>query len=253
MTTTPEQVRAGLGIVATAASSDLRAAAEQEETPSTLRSVLFAAAPIVIAEYGSAAAALGAEWYEELRDAAALIDQITQPFRPRLVVPATEDQIAATVAKTTEDLYDLEQGASAKVIDFEEARQRILKDITAETEQAVAEALRQTVRQNVAEDPNAAGWRRFARPEACKFCLMLAARGAVYTESTARFAAHGAVMAGQRKGGNCMCIAGPAFGGPEAWAEATPMQYVASRKKRTPKQSAQLRDYLNSNFPDSPG
>lgn len=251
--TTPEQVRSGLQIVTTAASSDLRAAAEAEEAPATLRAALFAATPLVIAEFGSAAAALGAEWYEELRDTAALVGQITRTFRPRLILPATEEQIAATVAKTTEDLYSLERDTSARVIDFEEAKQRILKDIADETEQAVANALRQTVTWNVAEDPDAAGWRRFARPEACKFCLMLAARGAVYTEATARFAAHGALMAGQRKGGNCMCIAGPAFGGPEVWSEATPMQYVASRKKRTPKQSAALRDYLNQNFPDAPG
>lgn len=60
-------------------------------------------------------------------------------------------------------------------------------------------------------------------------------------------------MAGGRKGGNCMCIAGPAFGGKEIWAEATPVQYLASRKKRTAKQKAALRKYLNSNFPDAPG
>lgn len=253
MPTTPDQVRSGLQIVATAASSDLRAAAEAEETPAGVRAVLFAAAPLVVAEYGTAAAALGAEWYEELRDAAELLDQITQPFRPRLVLPERDDQIAATVATVSKDLYDLEQGTPAKVIDFETAKQRILDDIADSVQQEVAIAMRETVTQNATEDPDAGGWRRFARPEACKFCLMLAAKGAVYTERSARFAAHGAVMAGGRKGGNCMCIAGPAFGGKEIWAEATPMQYLASRKKRTAKQKAALRDYLNENFPDAPG
>ena len=251
--TTPDQVRSGLQIVATAASADLRAVAEPQETPASVRAALFAAAPVVVAAYGSAAAELGAEWYDELRDAAALLDQITSPFRPRLIIPDRDDQIAATVATVSEDLYDLEQGTSAKVIDFESAKQRIIDDIADSVEQEVAIAMRETVTGNTADDPDAAGWRRFARPEACKFCLMLAAKGAVYTEASARFAAHGAVMNGGRKGGNCTCIAGPAFGGQETWAEATPMQYMASRKQRTTKQKAALRDYLNENFPDAPG
>lgn len=253
MATTPDQVRSGLQIVATAASSYLRAAAEAEETPAGVRAALFAVTPIVVAEYGTAAAALGAEWYEELRDAAALLDQITSPFRPRLIIPERDEQIATTVATVSEDLYDLEQGASAKVIDFETAKQRIIGEIADSVQQEVAGAMRETVTQNATEDPDAGGWRRFARPEACKFCLMLAAKGAVYTGRSARFAAHGAVMAGGRKGGNCMCIAGPAFGGKETWEQATPMQYLASRKKRTAKQKAALREYLNENFPDAPG
>lgn len=253
MAPTPDQVRSGLQIVTTAAGSDLRAAAEAEETPAGVRAVLFAAAPLVVAEYGTAAAALGVEWYEELRDVAALVGQIATSFTPRLVVPERDDQIAASVAKISKDLYDLEHGVSAKVIDFESAKQRILDDVADSVEQEVATAMRETVTQNATADPDAGGWRRFARPEACKFCLMLAAKGAVYTERSARFAAHGAVMNGGRKGGNCMCIAGPAFGGQETWAEATPMQYLASRKERTAKQKAALRNYLNSNFPDAPG
>jgi hypothetical protein len=247
MATTPEQVRHGLQLVATAASAELKTAAEQQEDPQTLRAILFAATPILAAEYGAAAAALGAEWYEDIRDTAAALGQVTRVFRPRLIIPAREEQIAATVAGLTADLRD---AVDATIIDFEQAKQRILADVADSVEQEVATALRETVTTNVAADPDAAGWRRFARPGACKFCLMLAAKGAVYTERSARFAAHGAVMSGGRKGGNCMCIAGPAFGPHE---EATPMQYVASRKKRTAKQKAALRDYLNENFPDAPG
>jgi hypothetical protein len=80
---------------------------------------------------------------------------------------------------------------------------------------------------------------------------MLAARGAVYTERTARFAAHGAVMAGGRKGGTCMCVAGPAYV-PSA-PRASAMQYLASRRKRSAADKAHLREYLNHNFPDARG
>lgn len=248
MATTPEQIRSGLHIVADAAAADVAAAAEQAETPSDFRAVLFAVAPAAVAAYGPAAAALGAEWYEELRDAAAAIGDITRPFVPTLVLPETEDKVKAIVATASVDFSDRPE---AEVVDFEEAKARILRDIEDATRANVAEAMRQTVVENVTADPDASGWRRFARPGACKFCRMLADRGAVYTRDTVRFAAHGAVMPGGRKGGNCMCFAGPAFGKPDE--EATALQYAASRKKRTAKQRAALRKYLNENFPDAPG
>jgi len=248
MTATPEQIRAGLHQVSAAAQGEVQAATEAAQTPSDLRAVLFAAAPLVAAEYAVAGAALGAEWYEDIRDAAAALGQVTTRFVPRLVVPDRTEQVKATVASLTTDLRDQ---PSAKVIDLVEFRQRIVDDVNAAIELEIANAQRETVTSNVAEDPDAVGWQRFARPEACKFCLMLAARGAVYTAATARFAAHGAVMADGRKGGNCMCVAGPAFGVPDD--EASPMQYLASRRKRSAKQRAQVREYLNENFPDAPG
>jgi hypothetical protein len=207
---------------------------------------LFAATPLIINDYTSGSSALALDWYEELRDAA----RVAQRFSPRPLVLVTDDEIAAIVAETTAALHDIERGIEK---DIEAALAESLELLEAEIEEEVAAAFRDTMTGNVSADPAAVGWRRFARPEACKFCLMLAARGAVYTEATARFAAHGAVMGGNRKGGNCMCIAGPAFGGKETWAEASPMQYVASSAKRTAAQQATLRDYLNKNFPDAPG
>lgn len=246
---TPSQVRRALGLVAGAAAADLQAvgvAAAQSGSPSEIRAALFAATPLIVGEYTAGSSALALEWYDDLRDAA----QVLQRFSPRPLVLVTDDELAAIVAETTGALYDIQRG-------IEEGLQAALTEslelLEAEIVEEVAQAFRDTVTGNVANDPAAVGWRRFARPEACKFCLMLAARGAVYTESTARFAAHGAVMNGNRKGGNCMCIAGPAFGGTDAWTEATPMQYVASSTSRTPAQQAALREYLNANYPDAPG
>lgn len=85
-------------------------------------------------------------------------------------------------------------------------------------------------------DPEARGWRRNTAPGACQFCRMLADRGAVYREDTARFAAHD----------HCACTVSPAWDdGPEADVN----QYVASQRSRTPDQQAQVRDYLNANYP----
>lgn len=221
-------------------------AAARSGSPSETRAALFAATPLIAAEYTTGSSALALEWYEELREAA----EAVQRFSPAPLVLVTDDDLAAIVAETTSALYDIERGIEE---DLEAALTESLELLEAEIVEEVAQAYRDTITGNVERDPEAVGWRRFARPEACKFCLMLAARGAVYTEATARFAAHGAVMSGNRKGGNCMCIAGPAFGGKEIWAEATPMQYVASQSKRTPAQQAALREYLNTNFPDAPG
>lgn len=245
MATSPDDVRRGLLTLTGAAKADVRAVAQAAtQDPEEARAALFAAAPLVVAEYNLGAAVLAADWYEELRFEAGA----SSPFRPGPFIAITDDEVAAVVAQATMPLYEIQRGIEREL---DEAFAESVRQVEEEAERLIAEAFRDTVTGNAANDPEAAGWRRHARPGACKFCLMLAARGAVYTESTARFAAHGAVMSGGRKGGNCMCIAGPAFGEPDF--TATPMQYLASSKTRTPEQQARLREYLNDNFPDAPG
>lgn len=247
MTTPASDVRGGLLTITRAAKADIEAVARAagQDDPAETRAALFAAAPLVVAEYNTGAALLAVDWYDELRDAAG----VDTSFRPEPFVAITDDEVAAMVARTTESLYEIQRGIEREI---EEAFAESLVQIQAETERIIAEAFRKTVTENADRDPEAVGWRRFARPEACKFCLMLAARGAVYTKETARFAAHGAYTNGKRTGGNCRCIAGPEFSTAN-WSEATPMQYVASSETRTPEQRATLRAYLNKNYPDAPG
>lgn len=246
---TPDRVRRGLRLVAGAAAVELRAvadAAARTGSPSEIRAALFAATPLIVHEYTDGSAALALDWYEQLRDLA----KVRGGYSPTPLTLVTDDDIAAIVAETTAALHDIERGLER---DLEAALTESMTLIEAKVEQEVAQAFRDTVTSNVANDPAAVGWRRYARPEACKFCKMLADRGAVYTEATARFAAHGAVMSGNRKGGNCMCIAGPEFASIATLNEATPMQYLASKRKRSEKERAQLRAYLNKNYPDAPG
>lgn len=255
MATPPDQTRAALLTVATAASAEVAAVAAQAAAtgPTEARAALFAAVPLIVESYSVGSSALALDWYEELRDEA----NPRRPFRPQIVPTFDDDALAAIVAQSTNPLRDLEREFARQADRLGEEMTRALDEsltlLTPQVETLVADGFRETVTENVKADPDAVGWKRHARPEACKFCLMLAARGAVYTEETARFAAHGAVTNGKTTGGNCMCIAGPAFGGKEIWAEATPMQYVASQRTRTPEQQAALRDYLNENFPDAPG
>lgn len=242
-TTPPDQVRSGLALVTGAAAQDLQAVATSGASTTEVRSALFVAAPLIVGEYSDGAAALALDWYEELRDAAS-------PDRPYAPVPVrlvTDENVRAVVALSTVALMDTPAPMPEDPIGSS------LRLVVGGLQELVADAFRDTMTKNVVADPAAVGWRRFARPGACKFCLMLASRGAVYKEATARFAAHGAVMRGKNRGGNCMCIAGPAFGGPTAWSEATPMQYLASRPERDAEDHAKLREYLNDNFPDAPG
>lgn len=248
--TTPDQVRTGLQIVTNAAASDTRAVAAAGGTPADIRASLFAAVPLIVGDYIDGSAALALDWYEELRDAA----DPAEPFRPTLFTQVDAGEVSATIASATRSLYDLEQDLTQLTDEIlRKATEDALVILGDDIQQTVMSGFTETMVGNSEADPAAAGWKRFARPEACKFCLMLAARGAVYTRETARFAAHGAVTNGKRTGGNCMCIAGPEFGGKEVWAEATPMQYMASQKRRTAKDREALRAYLNKNYPDSPG
>lgn len=243
-TTTAAQVRTGLVLVGASAG---RALADEVASASLeqFRGALFALAPAVVDTFAPAAATLGVDWYEELRMAASP----PRAFSPALIVPDHTEQLRGTIAAATPELRDA--STMREIEDADAYMARIVEEIQAEIEHEMAEALRETITQNTEDDPDAAGWQRYARPQACKFCKMLAARGAVYTAETARFAAHGAMVGGKKRGGNCMCLAGPSFD-PDA-PKASAMQYLASSRNRTAEQRARLREYLTEHYPDAPG
>lgn len=244
MATPPDAIRTDLALISAAVAADVQQVAASAEAGgvTAVRSALFAAAPLIVGDYIDGAAALAFDWYTELREEAG----VTKPHALRLVTSVDADRIAALTADATSALR-------REVDDIAQAMQGSIDHLASSLLAEVMDGFRETVTENAAEDPEAAGWKRFAQPGACKFCKMLADRGAVYRRETARFAAHGAFVGGKRTGGDCMCIAGPAFGGKDEWAEATPMQYVASQRRRTAKQRADLRAYLNKNYPDARG
>jgi|SRR5689334_6709088 len=236
---TPEHARSGLALVTTAAIAATRAAIAHAKSPKEVRGALFAAVPLIVNHYIDGSAALAVDWYEEHRDAASP----PHSFTPQPLTVVREDKLTSAVAFATGELHDLEQRAAAAVTDAQvaEATDRALQVLEPVVQKATASGFRDTVTGNTTVDPDAEGWQRFARSGGCKFCLMLAERGAVYTQSSVRFAAHG----------NCNCVVGPSFD-PNA-PRASVMQHVASKRKRTAKERAALRDYLNHNFPDAPG
>lgn len=235
MATAPDAIRDDLLVITTEAQRELRTVAEAApDDPAGLRAALFAATPLIVHDYADGAAALALDWFEEIRAESG----ITTPFRPRPIVTVTDDEIAAIVARTTESLYEIQRGIEREI---EEAFAESMAALEAELQKEVAAGFRDTMTTNADEDPAATGWARFARPGGCKFCRLLADKGAVYTEASVHFAAHP----------NCNCVVGPSYD-PDA-PRASVMQYVASQRQRTERERKALRDYLNRKYPDAPG
>lgn len=172
-------------------------------------------APTLVQTYANAAGALAVLEYDDLRAREGLAGYRAEMH---VEVDVNHVQAVSVLAVTQHNLVD--EMASA---------------FAAEVEKFVADAHRDTMIWNVHRDPRAVGWRRIARPDGCQMCRMLADRGAVYKESTVTFSTHL----------GCRCSAQAAFGG----EEANVMQYTASKRKRTAKDRANVREYLNEFYP----
>lgn len=135
----------------------------------------------IIAAYGSAAATVSVDWYDELRE------EVEAPRR-FASVPAQIAEVGAQsligwalAEATTDQAFEtlLLGGAQRRMANFS----------------------RLTLTQSAVADPSAVGWRRVGLGR-CDFCRMLIGRGAVYREATADFEAHD----------SCACSAEPDFG-----------------------------------------
>lgn len=223
----PVEAREALELVTmTAVAEAVALPSRLSGSPEARRLALLETVPALIAYYSDGSSALAADFYEEERDLAGVRSRFAvQP----IVQERTAEQRAA-VAWAAAPLFD-------EALDVT-VESRLAGVVQIET----ARPFRDTVTQNARLDPDAAGWRRIANPSACKFCVMLAGRGAVYKRPTVQFASHE----------NCFCSAQPVWSTDDT-VEANEFQYMASLRQRTPAQRAKLRDYLNGNYPDSPG
>lgn len=188
MPVTPEQAQqlreAQIGI-RTLVERDLQAYLSTLDlsNPQIVRSRLLAFVPTLVQTYGEMAAGIAADWYQAVREAHGLPGF----FRP--VVPGQsfwDEQAAAvegTIRRVTETEVDPVTALTSKVGKY------------------VLSGSRETVRLSTFADPRASGWQRVTRAGSCRFCRMLAGRGAVYKETTAHFASHG----------KCNCAAVPSW------------------------------------------
>jgi hypothetical protein len=210
----PDEARRGLVLITGEAVK--RATRLLTGTPDQARTALLEAAPLIVSAYSDGTSALAADHFDDLRE------QANPPTRytAEPVVNLREDKVRTGVLWATGPLYTDDPTPTVE---------RLAAVIQLET----ARPFRDTITTNRRRDPDAVGWRRVTSGSGCKFCQMLAGRGAVYREDTARFASHP----------HCSCSAAPVFEGQDG-PEASVLQYTASRRKRTAADRKRVRDFL---------
>jgi hypothetical protein len=195
-------------------------------SPEQRRLTLLDTVPLLIDYYSDGSAALAADLYEEERDQAGA----TKLYA---VEPIVDDRVVKQrrgIAWASEPMFgELDDAAFALSLS------RLSQIVQPE----VARPYRSTILGNRRQDPEAIGWQRVTNG-GCRLCRMLASRGAVYREATTRFASHP----------NCNCTAQPVFRGGDVGEEADVLQYVASRRSRSPEERKELREYLSEFFSD---
>jgi hypothetical protein len=183
---TPTAQRAALVAVTARMLADLRALWPKITGPNLQPLLRYEVLPAVAQEYGEAAATLAADWYDVERAALGVSGTFTATLAPAPaddMLRAISNWSAAPAEATTPDL------------------ETALARTEASTQKLVADMHRQTVSISTERDPKAHGWGRFTEPGACDFCLMLSARGGVYTSASSRFGSHD----------HCHCLAGPVW------------------------------------------
>lgn len=145
------------------------------ETANDAAKILHDVLPDLIDAYGTGAAALAADWYDDLRE--------------RAEVPKRFTAIPGDIADTgTHALI----GWALNEATTDDAFKAL---ILGGSQRRVANFARLTVTGSSVADPSARGWQRTGVGE-CDFCSMLLGRGAVYSEETADFEAHDSCKCG---------------------------------------------------------
>lgn len=186
-------------------------------SPEVRRAGLLQAIPELIGYFTEGSAALAADFYADERDRA----RARGLFAVDLTINDRTVKIRRAVAWASDPLFSG---------DVEAAGKRLAQVVQFET----AKPYRDTILENRRRDPESVGWTRIAGPKACGFCRLLASKGAIFKKATADFAAHD----------HCGCTAAPVFRGGEQGPEASVLQYVGSRRKRTPAEKQALRDAI---------
>ena len=224
--TTPQQSRADLAVVTGYAADDVVSLFDSVHgSPETRRAALLEGVPGVVDYYATGSSVLAADFYDERRELAGA----KKTYSTELVINDRTVKIRRAVAWSTEPMF-----GSTGISDADMA-EVVRKRLVGIAQSEVARPYRDTIIRNRQKDSESVGWRR-VQGDSCPFCRLLADRGAVYREATARFASHP----------HCDCGAEPVFQGQTVGPEASTMQYMASKRSKTPKQKAELKAYLDT-------
>lgn len=224
---TPAEHQRDLAELTGIAERDLRLVMDEVKSADEARDALMDTLPQLFAIYGTAAATLGADWYDDMRDASGVGGR----FRAIPVEPPDSTRAEILARWAVGSLYQAEP-------DWDAAVERV----TGGAQRVIADADRHTVIGSLREDPQGGGWRRQTVGTTCSFCIMLAGRGSVYSAHTADFSAHD----------HDDCVAVPEFG-----VVKNLKPYVPSQRFRTPEDreanNANVREYLKTGKPGKRG
>lgn len=194
--------------------------------PYAARDALLEIAPSLGGVYSEQAAVAAAEWYEQVRS-----KEIGGSYTARIAGVTASNVIREDVRWVSRHLFS---GSEAIVI----------PELSAALSRKILYASNRTIGYNTLEvDQRSAGWQRIARPSGCDFCVMLAARGAVYKRSGADFASHN----------NCRCRARPSWD--DSLPEVDAKVYEASKRTSTmsDEQKARHQKAVNAWMEDNKG
>lgn len=169
------------------------------EQPEAVRDALLQYVPLLVERYGVTAGSIAADWYDDVRTGMNVRGQ----FRARVADRVSRERVEAMVRFSAKHLFTATPALT-------------LAAIAAPATRYVLESSRLTVIGSTMRDPQARGWQRRTKGDACDFCKALAARGRVYRKYTATFAAHN----------DCGCAAVPSW---DRTAQEVPAEvYMAS-------------------------
>jgi hypothetical protein len=174
---------------------------DRENLDATFDRWLTATVPVINAGRG-ASSRLAANYYTTHRSLS--LGVAAAPFTPTVPIALTTERIAGAllVAGPAAVKNSLTRG---------ETLDRAMAGAEANSARVAvyytSQAGRDTITESVAADPKALGWARATSGESCAFCLMLAGRGPVYSETGVDFEAHP----------GCACEPEPAYSRDQAW------------------------------------
>lgn len=197
------------------ASNDLSLIWREFNTVQALRDGLIEVLPRLVAIYGSAAATLGAEYYDEMR----LLAGASGTFSG---IAADLPDVGRTDA--------LARWGVSPMFSATPTPDSALTLVTGGLQRIISDAERESVIRSSLADPKSAGWKRIGAG-ACPFCQMLIGRDQLYSEATADFASHD----------HCHCSAYPLIKGAEP---VDVKDYMPTERTITDKDRARVRDYL---------
>ena len=227
MATSPAEARAALIGLTDLARRDLFAIWQElstlpaEQVSATLRDVL----PLIGDQYGLAAAALAADWYDDLREAA----EVSGRFLAEPAALPDAERYESLAGWATSPLYQAEPDPSSA-----------LALVWGGLQRTIADAHRLTIVDNSIRDPQASGWTRVGVGDNCGFCRMLIDRGHVYTEASVTFRSHD----------HCNCAASPSWAPNVVKVSSEPFRQ--SKKNRSPgtkeRDNARARAYIAAHY-----